>query len=69
MVSPTSMTIIKIATKIGHLRLFLSNTGSLPPEKNRGSAGKDLKHAFGIYPELYYSIARVDRRLPLKRPR
>jgi hypothetical protein len=42
------MTIIKIATKIGHLRLFLSNTGSLPPEKNRGSAGKHLKHAFGI---------------------
>jgi hypothetical protein len=68
MVSPTSMTIIKIATKIGHLRLFLSNTGSLPPYKNRGSASKDLKHAFGIYRKLYYSIARVDRRLPLKRP-
>lgn len=30
MVSPTNMTIIKIATKIGHFRLFRSNKAPLP---------------------------------------
>lgn len=30
MVSPTNITIIKIATKIGHFRLFRSNKAPLP---------------------------------------